>query len=213
MPRRSLEWVIPVSTVRQDATFSLVGGGVTNYLGNVHVVCVYNPYAGYVSLYTNGVLAAINNSVTHALAATLGSDPLNALGVSLYAADPFLTGSIDELRIYNGPLSAAQIAADHALGPNQLIGTTMNVSLSASLSGGNVVLKWPTTSALVDVISSPVLGPGASWTAVNGPLTAGGRKLPDDRSGLGFRTVLPAATVLMGITARGGGAGRCLRPG
>jgi len=160
----------------QDALFSLVGGGVTNYLGNVHVVCVYNPYAGYVSLYTNGVLAAINNSVTHPLAATLGSDPLNALGVSLYAADPYLTGSIDEVRIYNGPLSAAQIAADYALGPNQLIGTSRNVSLAASLSGSNVTLAWPTNSALVDVIASPVLGAGAAWTSVNRPLTVVGGK-------------------------------------
>jgi len=160
----------------QDATFSLLRGGVANYLGNVHVVCVYNPYAGYVSVYTNGVLAAINNSVTHPLAATLGSDPLNALGASLYAADPFLTGSIDEVRIYSGPLSAAQIAADYALGPNQLIGTSRTVSLSASLSGGNVILSWPTNSALVDVIASPVLGAGATWTSANLPLTVAGGK-------------------------------------
>jgi hypothetical protein len=164
----------PGNNNEQDALYSLVGGGVTNYLGNVHVVCVYHPYAGYVSLYTNGVLAAVNNNVTHPLASTLGSDPLNYLGLSLYAVDPFLSGSIDEFRIYNGPLTAAQIAADQALGPNQLIGTSMNVSLSASISGGNLVVKWPTTSALVDLISSPVLGPGAAWTSVGGSLTVVG---------------------------------------
>jgi len=158
----------------QDATFSLVRSSVTNYLGNVHVVCVYHPYAGYVSLYTNGVLAAINNSVTHPLASTLGSDPYNYLGLSLYAADPFLTGSIDEFRIYDGPLTAAQIRATQALGPNQLIGTSMNVSLSASLSGGNLVITWPTASALVDLMSSPTLGSGAAWTSVAGALTVVG---------------------------------------
>jgi len=158
----------------QGTAYSLVGGGVTNYLGNVHVVCVFHPYAGYVALYTNGVLAAINNNVSSPLASTLGSDPLNFLGQSLYASDPFLNASIDEFRIYNGPLSAAQIMADHALGPNQLIGTSTHVSLHAALSGGNLVVTWPTTSALVDLMSSPVLGAGASWTSVGGPLTVVG---------------------------------------
>jgi hypothetical protein len=49
--------------------------------------------------------------------------------------------------------------------------------LSASVSGANVVLAWPTTSALVDLMSSPVLGPGAVWTPVNtSSLTVAGGK-------------------------------------
>jgi hypothetical protein len=164
----------PGSGGEQDAIFNLIGGGVTNYLTNVHVVCVYHPYAGFVSLYLNGALAAINNSVTHALASTLGNDPLNYLGLSLYAADPFLNGSINEFRIYNGPLSAAQIAANQALGPDQIIGTSTHVSLHAAVSGGNLVVTWPTTSALVDLISSPTLGSGAAWTPVGGPMTVVG---------------------------------------
>jgi hypothetical protein len=157
----------PGSAGEQDAVLALVTGGVTNALGNVHVVCVFHPYAGYVSLYTNGVLAAINNNVSNPLADTLGADPHNYLGASLYANDPPLTCSINEFRIYNGALTAGQIAADHALGPNQLIGTSTTVSLSASLSGGNLMIAWPTNSALVTLISSPVLGPGAVWTSVN----------------------------------------------
>jgi len=165
----------PGFTGEQDAILPLVSGGVTNYLGNVHIVAVFHPYAGYVSFYTNGVLAAINNNVSNPLASTLGADPLNYLGLSLYVTDPQLNASINEFRIYNGPLSAAQIAADHALGPNQLIGTSPNVSLHAALSGHNLVITWPTTSALVNLVSSPVLGPGAVWTPANlGSLTAGG---------------------------------------
>jgi hypothetical protein len=41
---------------------------------------------------------------------------------------------------------------------NQLIGSSTNVSLSASVSGGNVVIRWPTTSALDTLLSSPLLG-------------------------------------------------------
>jgi hypothetical protein len=159
----------------QGTACSLVSGGVTNYLGNnVHIVAVFHPYAGYVALYTNGVLAAINNNASNPLASTLADDPLNYLGQSLYASDPFLNASIDEFRIYNGALTASQIAADHALGPNQLIGTGTNVKLSASLAAGNLIIQWPTTSALVTLLSSPALGAGAVWTPVNNPLTAAG---------------------------------------
>ena len=166
----------PGNINEQDAELPLVSGGTTNYLGNVHLVCVYYPDAGYVAIYTNGVLAAINHSVTHQLASTLGTDPINYLGQSLYGADPFLNASIDEFRIYQGPLTAAEIAADYALGPTQIIGTSENVSLAvASAGSGNIVIKWPTTSALVTLMSSPVLGPGAVWTPVsNGTLTVAG---------------------------------------
>jgi hypothetical protein len=141
----------------------------------VHITVVYHPYAGYVSFYTNGVLAAVNNNVSNPLAQTLGSDPLNGLGVSLYASDPYLAGTINEFRIYNGPLTAAQIAANNALGPDQLIGTSTSVSLGAAAAGGgSVALTWSTNSALVTVMASPALGTGASWTQVSGPLTVVG---------------------------------------
>jgi hypothetical protein len=91
----------------------------------------------------------------------------NYIGQSLYTGDPGLLANIDEFRIYNGPLTAAQVAADNALGPNQLRGTSTSVSLSAARSGGNVVLSWPTTSALVTLMSSPTLGSSAVWTSVN----------------------------------------------
>ncbi|HEX4342880.1 MAG TPA: LamG-like jellyroll fold domain-containing protein, partial [Verrucomicrobiae bacterium] len=142
-------------------------GPTTNLLGNVHVVAVYHPYAGYVALYTNGVLAVINTAVTHPLASTLGADPLNFLGASLYGADPLLNATINEFRIYNGPLTAGQIAADHALGPDQLIGASTTVKLNVKHTNNNAVVTWPTTSALVNLMSSPALGAGASWTATD----------------------------------------------
>ena len=155
--------------------------------------------AGYEAFYTNGVLAAsismfnvlidpvaavcpafTNHSIlTYQLANDplldgLGPDPQNYIGQSLYVNDPGLLANIDEFRIYNGPLTPAQIAADYALGPNQSFGTSTNVSLSASVSGGNLVIKWPTTSALVTLLSSPSLGAGAVWTPVSAALTVAG---------------------------------------
>jgi Concanavalin A-like lectin/glucanases superfamily len=150
---------------------------------NVQVAVVFNPYAGSESLYINGALAVtqtmFNNLLdpvayvgptyngTSILANTLGADPLNYIGESLYTTDPGLLANVDEFRIYSNALTAAQVAADHALGPNQFIGTGTVVSLTASQSAGDLVLKWPTSSALVALVSSPTLGSGAVWSQVN----------------------------------------------
>jgi hypothetical protein len=150
----------------QDATLPLVSNSVTNFLGNVSIAIVYNPNVGSVALYTNGVLAVNNPNVSNLLPDALGQDPLNYLGASLYGSDPLLKASISEFRIYKGPLTAGQIQADHALGPDQLIGSSTTVSLTAASA---------TTSALVNLMSSPTLGAGATWTPVsNGVLTVSG---------------------------------------
>jgi hypothetical protein len=114
------------------------------------------------------MLAAINSSITITMADAMASgDPYNYIGRSQWAADPYLSGYMDEFRIYKGPLSAGQIKADAALGPNQLIGTGTITSLSVSTSGKNLLVKWPTASALVSLQSSPALGKDAVWTQVD----------------------------------------------
>ena len=161
--------------------------GVLDNQSGVHVVVVYHPLAGYEAFYTNGVLAAQNSMFNtlidpvgaqtpafngHSiLAYTLGADLNNYIGQSLYTGDPGLLANISEFRIYTNALTAAQIAATQALGPNQLLGTSVNTTLSASAAGGNVTVKWPTTSALVTLLSSPTLGASAVWTPVAAPLT------------------------------------------
>ena len=168
---------LPGYAAEQDAFISNTLDGQNN----LQIVAVYSPETGTQSFYTNGVLAAsipMFNALTDpvayqvaftnsgVLAYAIGTDPDNYLGHSLYATDPGLLGSIDEFRIYNAPLTASQIAADYALGPNQLRGNSTSVSLTVTRSGGNLVFAWPTTSALVTLVSSPVLGPGAVWTPV-----------------------------------------------
>jgi hypothetical protein len=72
-------------------------------------------------------------------------------------------------------LTAAQIAADYALGPNATIGSNIHVSLKATLSGGNIVIIWPTTSAYVTLVSTTSLTNGDCWTPVsNGTLAVVG---------------------------------------
>jgi hypothetical protein len=179
------------------AETDVVLGNTLDGMTEVQIVAVYHPMAGDNLLYTNGVFVGdltgtgFNNLFNNlmdpvafagptfsnqtVLASTLGADPLNYIGHSLYNADPTLNGSIDEFRIYSGPLTPAQVAADYALGPNQLLGTVTNgISLAVKMVSGNVIISWPTTSALVTLASSAKLGSGASWTAVNGTLSVAG---------------------------------------
>jgi hypothetical protein len=172
------------------AEWDAVIGNTLDGLTEAQVVVVYHPLAGYEAIYTNGVLAAQNTMFNNLLDPvafagptynsgsilnyTLGADNLNYIGHSLYNADPTLNGSIDEFRIYSGPLTSAQVAADHALGPNQLLGTSTNVTLTATRTSGSVVITWPTTSALVSLVSSPQLGSGAVWTPVSASLSVVG---------------------------------------
>jgi hypothetical protein len=177
----------PGNAAETDAVF----GTPLDGLSNVQVVAIYHPFAGSVSVYTNGILAAINQNVFNnlsdpvafagpwyggrsLLAYTLGSDPINYIGASLYSSDPTLNASINEFRIYNGVLTPAQIAADYALGPDQLLGTAVNTSLSATISGSNLIVKWPTSSALVTLLTSSSLGSGSVWTPVSAALTVSG---------------------------------------
>ena len=177
---------LPANEGERDAVI----GRTLDGENNMQVVAVYRPFAGIQAVYTNGVLAAsvsmFNNLIDPVayqgplytnrslLAFQLGADPINFIGKSLYNPDPGFFGSINEFRIYNGGRTAAQIAAENALGPTQVMGTSTTVSLSATLSGGNVVVSWPTSSALVTLLSSPALGTGAVWTPVSGTLTVSG---------------------------------------
>ncbi len=85
---------------------------------NVQVACVLDPPTGFMGIYTNGVLAGSRSDLT-----SLASVDTNYffLGRSLFRSDPPLNGSIDEFRIYRGPLSAAAVAASYRNGPNTVI--------------------------------------------------------------------------------------------
>ena len=86
---------------------------------NLCVACVLDPASGFMGIYTNGVLAALRKDLV-----SLGSVATNCffLGRSLFASDAPLNGSIDEFRIYNAALSAAEIAASCRSGPDKLPG-------------------------------------------------------------------------------------------
>jgi len=84
----------------------------------LQVACVLDPATGFMGIYTNGNLAVSTNNLT-----SLASVATNRfyLGRSLFPSDPPLNGSIDEIRIYNAALSAAQISDNYKNGPNAVL--------------------------------------------------------------------------------------------
>ena len=150
----------PGYTGEQNAT----GAGDLSFHTNLHLVAVYDPPAGLLALYTNGVLAATATGVTVPMSSVSGA--LNYIGRSLYTGDPYPDLSLDEFRIYHGALQPNEIAATQILGPNQLLSTGSPApGITASLSGGVLTLSWPLASAGFTLLSRTDLGTGG-WAAV-----------------------------------------------
>jgi len=130
---------------------------------NLHVVAVYDPPAGYVALYTNGVLAGINTSVTTTFSSV--NDLYSYIGKSLYSGDPYPDFTLNEFRIYNGVLGPDEIAATQVLGPDALLSTT-NPVISVAAGPGGLTLTWPVASAGYAVMTTTNLLTG-NWSVAN----------------------------------------------
>jgi uncharacterized protein YjdB len=148
-----------------NAEQGTAGGAALPLNTEIHFTGVYDPTAGYIALYTNGVLQSINTGET---------DPLNVvssveayIGRSLYTSDPYASLSLDEFRIYNGVLHPDEIEADYLAGPNVL--PVPSPLLNAVISGGNLVINWTTNGTSGFTLqSSSTLGSSASWTTAGG---------------------------------------------
>lgn len=133
-----------------------------------HFVILYDNEDHAISMYMNGVSVA---NATVAPGANSGlplsniADTNNWLGHSEYSADPYLKGSIDEFRIYDGLLSAAQIQANYAAGPDVL--PVPRPTITTSVSAGNLLISWPTNGTSgFKLQSTTTLGSG--WNEVPG---------------------------------------------
>jgi alpha-L-arabinofuranosidase len=142
----------------QNAT----GAGDLSFRTNLHLTAVFNPPAGQLAFYTNGVLAGINNAVTVPLSSV--NDVYCYLAKSLYSGDPYPDMILDEFRIYSGALQSDEIAASQVLGPDEVLSVASPV-LSASGAAGNLTLSWPLASAGWSVVTTTNLAAG-NWTTV-----------------------------------------------
>jgi hypothetical protein len=74
-----------------------------------HVAVVLDAGATYTgTLYIDGAVAGTNTAMT-VRPSTLGNTANNWIGRSAYTADPYFAGLIDDFRVYNRALSAAEI--------------------------------------------------------------------------------------------------------
>jgi autotransporter-associated beta strand protein len=81
----------------------------------MHVACVVDPPNHVMTIYTNGVIEVANTNMTTILASVV--DEKGWIGRSLFTADSYLNGSIDELRIYSGALAPASVLQSYSQGP------------------------------------------------------------------------------------------------
>ena len=138
------------------------GGDLVSSLGlatNLHLTCVFDCPNGVIDIYTNGALAVTFVGITDSLS-SVGTQ-YSYVGRSLYEADSYLDWAIEELRIYNGALGPAEVAATDALGPNQLLVTNVP-AVTISASGGSLSLSWPLASAGYTVLTTTNVSSG-NW--------------------------------------------------
>jgi hypothetical protein len=162
-------------SIPADANQGAAGSIFLNNVGEVQVVGVCDTATqDAMSIYANGALA-YSSPVTYSLL-TL-SNQFAYVGGPVNWIEPFLNGTIDEIRLYYGALSATQIAADNAAGPDSV---PASPTLTAVLSGQSLLVSWPAASAAFGFTleSSPALsGPSVNWQPVGGTPTPNGANL------------------------------------
>jgi hypothetical protein len=154
-----------------------------------HVAWTYNYASTSTELFVDGALADYNTDLT--LTFSGFHDAPNCWLAQSQFNDSQYNGSIDEFRIYDGALSAQQVALNHTIGPD-LMATP--VQLSASVANGQITISWPVASSSgYSLQGASSVTPGATWGAVGiAPTVVSGRNqvtLPATNSARFFRLI------------------------
>lgn len=127
-------------------------------------------------LYRNGVLVGSAQNV--ALWSSM-PDTDNWLARDEWQ-DPMFQGTYSDFRIWNGALTAGQVASLYAAGPEAIAGPPLQISLA----GGKVTLSWPSNASGYVLQSANNLALG-NWTTVSAT--------PTVVNGYNVLTVTPSA--------------------
>jgi Concanavalin A-like lectin/glucanases superfamily len=152
--------------------FTVGGGGAeqqVNYIFSAdavrhHYVFTLSGATRTGRIFLDGVPVGVNTNFT-LTPEDMGPLPNIWIGRSQYP-DPFFTGNYDEFRIYNGPLSAMQIALDAATGPD-IITSNPGALTSISISGNSPIAQFGIEQLSVTGIFASVSSP-VNLTAVEG---------------------------------------------
>ena len=134
-------------------------------------------------LYVAGAAVGTNAGIT-LTPSSLGGTVSNYLGKAQFTPNPLLNGALADVRIYNAGLSAADIAAMAALGPNEMLSTNPP-QMGLALTGTNLTVAWPVANPDFTLQSCTNLGLGG-WVNVTAaaPQIVGGN----------WQVALPPAT-------------------
>ncbi len=139
---------------------------------NVHVTVIVDPTKAVLCYFNGTSVVSSLNGVVSSLAGI--NDVDNWIGASLVAADPYLTGTIHELRIYQGVLPIQAIALNDAVGPDQYVQLSAHPTVKVSHSGGQIILSWPASDYGFTVESRTDFTSGSGWTPLpNAPVLVG----------------------------------------
>jgi hypothetical protein len=106
-PRQGTTGAMRFAMRTATVTERIVNAPATLPSGWHHVAVVIDSKAMRLTLYLDGV--QVGTAATTILPKDMGNTTQNWLGRSQYAADAYFTGSLDEFRIYNRVLSAAEV--------------------------------------------------------------------------------------------------------
>jgi len=155
----------------------LEGGGIPTGT-QTHLVVLYNDLEDQAKVFIDGAQVAISSVGAAARPLSTINDTNCWLGRSLYSApitptwyDPYLQAAYDEFRIYSGLLTAGQITANYAEGPNP---GPAGPTLSIILEEADLKLVWPVNATGFAPFEADSLNTSANWTQVEGTPTVVG---------------------------------------
>ena len=111
------------------------------------------------TLYVNGAVAGTNSAMT-LTPSSLGATTLNYIGKSQFSADAYLNGAVDEFRIYNRALTAAEVLTQATPA------VTVPAGLTAVPNDGYVALNWTQTDAATSYTVKRATVSGGPYTTV-----------------------------------------------
>ncbi len=174
--------VNPFGTLVDPEALVLTGDQPFPIGQEVYVAMTYDPGGGSARLYLNGALWASASGTFNPTGRF--TDYSSWLGRSQWDRDPYLNGSYDEFRIWQGILSDQDVASHYAAGPDQQF-VTFRPTLSFARSGENLVVSWRSDGTTIAHLQrAESLSPSAAWLDVTNAVSL---------SGGTYGVVLPAA--------------------
>ena len=114
-PHSGANHVLGFAPTTQESQVLATAPGNLDGQTAMYVACVIDPPNNVMSIYTNGVLET-NATLSTSLDSVI--DEKCWIGRSLFTADAYFNGSIDELRMYSGALAPGSVLQSFSQGPN-----------------------------------------------------------------------------------------------